>query len=60
MESAIDSIGGLIKEQRDKPAAESSFDADAAIARYLANRPEPLSGAADPAPARPQFGRKGL
>jgi hypothetical protein len=62
VDSAIDAAGELIEEKRKtKLEAEeaSSFDPDAALARYMANRPEPPVGA-EPAPARRSFGRKGL
>ena len=48
----------------DDDPAPSDFDADAIIARHLANRPAPAdpesggSGDASPPPARPTFGRK--
>jgi len=63
VDSAVDTIGELLSDGDSKAAAqeETTFDADAAIARYMANRPEPAPGAQpEAAPARAQFGRKGL
>lgn len=37
---------------------DDGFDADAALARYLANRPAPAPEASPAPPARPNFGRK--
>lgn len=37
---------------------DDGFDADAALARYLANRPAPEPAASPAPPARPNFGRK--
>ena len=61
VDSAFDTLGGMLKDRQDEGAGtKPAFDPDAAIARYLENRPEPLPASADPMPARPQFGRKGL
>ena len=62
VDSAYDTIGDFLKGDDKKPAdEESKFDPDAVIARYTANRPETEpSPQAEAAPARPQFGRKGL
>ena len=62
VDSAIDTIGEFLKDDGKKAEPEKgAFDADAAIARYMANRPEtaPMPQA-DAAPVRAQFGRKGL
>ena len=62
VESAIDTIGDLLDDERKKAEPESTFDADAAFARYMANRPEqaaPVPGI-QVAPVQAQFGRKGL
>jgi hypothetical protein len=61
VDSAIDRIGDLLADKEAAPAEEAkpAFDPDAAIQRYLANRPE--SASAPPAPpAHRGFGRKGL
>ena len=49
------------RDARPEPVDEASFDAEAAIQRYLARRGEapPAPVAADD-PSRPRFGRKGL
>jgi hypothetical protein len=64
VDAATDKVGEMLMEARRpaEPKEPPAFDADAALARYLANRPAPApsSSAADPAPARRQFGRKGL
>ena len=58
VDSAVDTLGQFLADSRQKPE-QPAFDADAALARYMANRPE--SGPqAEPAPARARFGRKGL
>jgi hypothetical protein len=54
------------RDDGKKSEAEGDFDADAAIARYMARKPSTAaeqspSQAEQPAPAlRPQFGRRGL
>jgi hypothetical protein len=62
VDSAYDTIGGFLKGDEKKSAEEeSTFDPDAVIARYMANRGEsPPSPQAEAAPVRAQFGRKGL
>ena len=49
------------RDDGEHSASDSEFDPDAALARYLQNRPvaadEPAAEA-EPAPARPTFGRK--
>ena len=47
------------RDDGERSESDSGFDPDAAIARYLQNRPvadEPAQ--AEPAPVRPSFGRK--
>ena len=49
------------RDDGERSSTDSSFDADAAIARYLQNRPATDSAEADvvaEAPVRPTFGRK--
>lgn len=66
VDTATDRIGDWLSD--DKPAAaqpeQPKFDADAAIARYLAQRPEPSAAQAAAAPAASApvrgFGRKGV
>lgn len=62
VDSAVDTIGDFLKGDEKKSAdEESTFDADAVIARYMANRPESApSPQAEAVPVRAQFGRKGL
>ena len=62
VDSAYDTIGDFLNRDERKPAEEeSTFDADAVIARYMANRSEPSPlPQAEGAPVRAQFGRKGL
>ncbi len=62
VDSAVDTIGDFLKgDERKSADEESTFDADAVIARYMANRPESSpSPQAEAAPVRAQFGRKGL
>ena len=62
VDSAYDTIGDFFRGDDKKPADEErTFDPDAALARYMANRPETApSPQAEAAPVRAQFGRKGL
>lgn len=62
VDSAYDTIGDFLKGDEKKSAEEeSTFDADAVIARYMANHGESApSPQAEAAPVRAQFGRKGL
>jgi hypothetical protein len=50
------------RDDGERSEADSGFDPDAAIARYLQNRadgvPSPISDAASGVPQRPTFGRK--
>jgi hypothetical protein len=64
VESAVGTLGDFVSDDGRKGAerveqAEPSFDPDAALARYMANRPEPAP-AVEATPSPPQFGRKGL
>jgi hypothetical protein len=60
VDTATDRIGDWLKDDSSKAATEQpEFDADAAIARYLAQRePQPAAASASTSPAR-GFGRKG-
>lgn len=61
VETARDKLEEFLSSNDEKAAETSGFDPDAVIERYLANRPEPLPDPEpDTAPARRQFGRKGL
>ena len=63
VEAATDQAGEWMSNRKaDSPDQAVPFDADAALARYMANRPQGLPEAA-PAAAPPPvrgFGRKGL
>lgn len=58
VDSAVDTIGQMIGD-RTKEKEGPAFDADAALARYMAKR-EPMPFDETLPAARPQFGRKGL
>ena len=65
VDSAIDRIGDLLADKDEAQAEQQpAFDPDAAIQRYLANRPEAAGPADYPSAAQPPahrgFGRKGL
>ena len=71
VDSAIDKIGDLLADKEEAKTEETkpAFDPDAAIERYLANRPESVAPAAQPSATQPSaaqpstyrgFGRKGL
>lgn len=55
--------GGATRDEASAPDDAPAFDADAALARYLARKSAegaaPSSGD-NPAPTRPTFGRKGI
>ncbi|HEY0629679.1 MAG TPA: hypothetical protein VGD23_10160 [Sphingomicrobium sp.] len=58
VDAATDRLGEWLGDVT-KPKQEE-FDPDAAIARYMANRPEPAPAAAEPRLDLPRFGRKGV
>ena len=62
VDSAYDTIGDFLNgDDKKAEPAQRTFDAEAALARYMANRPGPAPlPQAEAAPARAQFGRKGL
>jgi hypothetical protein len=63
VDSAVDKIGDLLADKDEAQAEENkpAFDPDAAIERYLANRPASAGAyAPDHPPAHRGFGRKGL
>ncbi|MCW3845818.1 hypothetical protein OF829_01095 [Sphingomonas sp. LB-2] len=55
---AMKARGGGGRVSASGQAAPASFDADAALARYMSKKAAGLIEAPDPAPARPVFGRK--
>lgn len=66
VEAAAEQAEEWVNEKRKSPARKTSvdeppqFDADAALARYMANRPAPPPAAVEAAPPARGFGRKGL
>ena len=58
-EKAEERLTAKRKAAIDAAREEPAFDVDAALARYMANRPQHLLAVEDPQPAR-GFGRKGL
>jgi hypothetical protein len=61
IEAATGQAEEWLAERRKAPAEESPrFDADAALARYMANRPQSQPAALQPSPPVRGFGRKRL
>jgi hypothetical protein len=66
VEAAAEKVEVRLRESRKTRAGDSSdelstgFDADAALARYMANRPAAAAAAGETAPAARGFGRKGI
>ncbi len=58
-EKAEEHLTAKRKTAIDDASEEPAFDVDAALARYMANRPQALPAAEAPPPTR-GFGRKGL
>lgn len=58
VDAATDRLGEWLGDVTQTKQEE--FDPDAAVARYMTNRPDPAPAAAEPRRDLPRFGRKGL